>query len=133
MESTFSICFFALTMLAAAAIPMQLAAQQRSKSNKHHHYQFIDLGTFGGSMSRNDGVYPALNNSGTVIGGADTTELDPFYPNFNPLILPMVEASAAAAQTSPAVRDAARPTLPQSLVRRMNRYHFPGRAFGPRN
>jgi probable HAF family extracellular repeat protein len=40
----------------------------------------------------------------------------------------MVEASAAVPQTSPAVRNTSSRTLPPSLVRRMNRYRFPGLA-----
>ena len=36
-------------------------------------------------------------------------------------------------QTSPTVSNASNRTLPQSLLRRMNRYRFSGRAFGPRN
>ena len=45
----------------------------------------------------------------------------------------MVEVSAAVTQTSPAVRNASSGTLPQSRMRLMNGYRFPGRAFGPRN
>jgi len=45
----------------------------------------------------------------------------------------LVEASDVASRPSPAIRGAANRTLPQSLMRRMNRYHFPGTAFGPRN
>jgi probable HAF family extracellular repeat protein len=45
----------------------------------------------------------------------------------------MVEASAAVPQSSSAVRNPSSRTLPQSLMRRMSRYHFPGLAFGPRN
>jgi len=74
------------TLFAALAIP--LGAQDNHNHHKHHHYQFIDLGTFGGPQSRNDGIEPALTNGGTVIGMADTSTPDPFYPNFNPLILP---------------------------------------------
>ena len=44
----------------------------------------------------------------------------------------MVEASDIASRPSPAVSDAASRTLPQSLMRRMSRYHFPGLA-APRN
>ena len=44
----------------------------------------------------------------------------------------MVEASAAVPQTSSAVGNPSSRTLPQSLMRRMSRYHFPGLAFGPR-
>jgi probable HAF family extracellular repeat protein len=76
-----------IVALAALAMPVGLGAQDK-QDHKHHHYQLIDLGTFGGPTSRNDGIYPPLNNEGTVIGMADTTTPDPFYPNFNPLILP---------------------------------------------
>lgn len=90
MKSIFSICLVPGIVLAATAIPDPLAAQAKQGHNNgiQHHYKFIDLGTFGGPMSRNDGIYPALNHQGTVIGGADTNDPDPFYPNFNPLILP---------------------------------------------
>src|SRR5579864_6081316 len=88
MKSRF-LMLIAMTVFVALAIPVGLAAQRNQGGNsKHHHYQFIDLGTFGGPTSRNDGIYPPLNNEGTVIGMADTTTPDPFYPNFNPLILP---------------------------------------------
>jgi len=36
-------------------------------------------------------------------------------------------------QTDPAVRNPSSPTLPSSLMRRMDRYHLPSSAFGPRN
>ena len=39
----------------------------------------------------------------------------------------------AVLQTSPASHAEPRGTLPRSLMRRMSRYGFPGRAFGPRN
>jgi hypothetical protein len=39
-----------------------------------------------------------------------------------------VEASAAVPQTSPAVRNTSSRILPPSLVRRKNRYRFPGLA-----
>src|SRR5262249_31714173 len=59
---------------------------------KLHHYQLIDLGTFGGPSSYfagsngvNDAVNQILNNQGTVAGWADTSTPDPFAPNcFNP-------------------------------------------------
>jgi probable HAF family extracellular repeat protein len=79
----------AMILFAALAMPVRLGAQDNHENhNKQHHYQFFDLGTFGGPISRNDGTYPALNDEGTVIGLADTTTPDPFYPNGNPLILP---------------------------------------------
>jgi probable HAF family extracellular repeat protein len=45
----------------------------------------------------------------------------------------MVDAPAAVSQTSSAVRNPSSRTLPQSLMRRMSRYHFPGPTLGPRN
>ena len=45
----------------------------------------------------------------------------------------MVEASEIASRPSPAISDAASRTLPQSLMRRMSRFRFPGPALGPRN
>jgi hypothetical protein len=87
MKSRFLTSFTAITLFAALTMPLRLAAQQNPWSNKHRHYQFIDLGTFGGPISINQ-IGPALNNEGRVIGMADTNNPDPFYPNFNPLILP---------------------------------------------
>jgi probable HAF family extracellular repeat protein len=45
----------------------------------------------------------------------------------------LVEANTAVPQTSPDVRSTSSRTLPQSLMRRMNRNRFPGIAIGPRN
>ena len=87
MKSNQTVSMTNIAIFVALAFPLGLRAQQiQHQNNKHHHYQFIDLGTFGGPTSVNPGIYPALNNSGTVIGIADTSTPDPFYPNFNPLI-----------------------------------------------
>lgn len=45
----------------------------------------------------------------------------------------MVDATAAAPETSPTVRNTTVRMLPQSLVHRMSPHRFPGPAFGPRN
>jgi probable HAF family extracellular repeat protein len=91
MKSKILTAFTTIALLAVLAIPVHLAAQEQQEKKekaKHHHYKLVDMGTFGGPTSRNDGIYPPLNNQGTVIGGADTNAPDSFYPNFNPLILP---------------------------------------------
>jgi len=73
----------ALTLLAALAIPVPLAAQA-----VHHHYQIVEIETFGGPQSfLFNGEYDLdptelLNQSGTVTGDADTAALDPFAPDY---------------------------------------------------
>src|SRR5260370_15537825 len=87
-SGTFTQFVVAIMLVAAVAVPVRVAAQtDPGEQPKHHHYKLIDLGTLGGPMSINQ-IGPALNNEGTVIGMADTNNPDPFYPNFNPLILP---------------------------------------------
>ena len=68
-------------LFAVLALPLQLAAQ-------HTRYKLIDLGTFGGPGSTPTEFQQVLNNHGTVVGGADTSSLNP-YPNcFNPFNAP---------------------------------------------
>ena len=45
----------------------------------------------------------------------------------------LVNLSATAVQQPSAVRNPSSRALPHSLMRGMNRYHFPGPALGPRN
>lgn len=84
MKSKRVVCI-AMTLL--AAMPVSLAAQDKNKPNshQHHHYQLIDLGTFGGPNSTylEAGLGPTsaagrlLNNSGVAVAGADTPTPDP--------------------------------------------------------
>src|SRR5271169_4143356 len=79
----------ALTLLAALAVPVQLAAQEKAKQHhphQYHHYQLNDVGTFGGPNS--SFLLPSpearlLSNSGVAVGSADTPTLDPLCINFN--------------------------------------------------
>ena len=81
----------ALTLLTALAMPLQLAAQDSAKQNHHHryhHYQLVDIGTFGGPNSTYLQPLPGpggrlLNNSGTAVGSGDTSTADPFCIWFN--------------------------------------------------
>jgi probable HAF family extracellular repeat protein len=89
MNPTKQICFTAITLLVALAIPVSLAADDegdhhRKHHHKHHHYELIDLGTFGGPSSwlatTNEVTEPGainqvLNNQGTVVGWGDTSTL----------------------------------------------------------
>jgi probable HAF family extracellular repeat protein len=93
MKSRELMCIQAIVLVAAMAIPAGLAAQDnhgKTSNHKHHHYKFIDLGTFGGPQSWVNGAFefPAatLNNAGTVVGVADTPNSNPNYPNCNPFL-----------------------------------------------
>jgi hypothetical protein len=57
-----------VTLFVALAIPVRLAAQgSQNQKLKHHHYQLIDMGTFGGP---NSGDFPlwlgTLNSRGVT-------------------------------------------------------------------
>jgi probable HAF family extracellular repeat protein len=74
----------AVSLLAALAVPVQLAAQEKDKQHhphQYHHYQLVDPGTFGGTQSfgsQSGGLPRAgiLNNRGTLTGAADTLTVD---------------------------------------------------------
>jgi probable HAF family extracellular repeat protein len=72
----------------AVATSYPLAAQnvQDQESVKHHHYQFLDMGTFGGPVSSIN--LPAwvgtLNNQGVATGWSSTST--PWSPTSNPLV-----------------------------------------------
>jgi probable HAF family extracellular repeat protein len=60
------------------------AAIKEVSASQHHHYKLIDVGTLGGpNFFANFTGYPnrLLNDRGTLIGGADTSETDPFCFN----------------------------------------------------
>ena len=71
----------ALTLFAAVAIPVQLSAQGKQGHHWHHHYQLVDIGTFGGPDSSNawSGVgNKAMNSGGAVIGEAAMSASDSY-------------------------------------------------------
>lgn len=89
--------FAQLTSIAATAVltllglPVSLAAQDEAKTNhphQYHHYQLVDVGTFGGPQSYlNLPGIPApgvLNNRGQIAGTADTSAIDPLCLNHPP-------------------------------------------------
>jgi len=77
----------ALTLLATLAIPVQMAAQDKqSDSHKYHHYQLVDIGTFGGPSSSNawSGFNnKTMNSKGAVLGEANTSYTADPYCLFN--------------------------------------------------
>ena len=40
-----------MTLSAAMAMPLRLAAEDKLDNHKHHHYKLIGMGTFGGPSS----------------------------------------------------------------------------------
>jgi probable HAF family extracellular repeat protein len=75
-------CITAMSLFATLAVLVRLAAQDgtaQASKPKHHHYQLIDLGTFGGPTSGLNFGTEVVNNRGTVGGQADTSI--PNHPN----------------------------------------------------
>jgi probable HAF family extracellular repeat protein len=75
-----------LALLAALAIPAQVAAQNQNHPHQYHHYQLVQIPTLGGpSTFFNDTTnnIAVLNARGTVSGGsAETSMSDPRSPTY---------------------------------------------------
>jgi probable HAF family extracellular repeat protein len=67
-------CVAGITLFAALALPVELAAQ-------HTRYKLVDLGTFGGPNAVQNSPGRAVNSLGAAIGGADLPIPDPYAPN----------------------------------------------------
>ncbi len=78
--------FVPIAFTCALLIATQTSSAQQQTA-KHHHYKFIELGTFGGPASGVNGEpsVQVINNAGTVVGGADTSMLTPVAGGFNPV------------------------------------------------
>lgn len=90
-------CVAEITLFAALANPVRLAAQeqseqQRHKEHQHRRYKLVDIGTFGGPARYVDGDHHLtgasarfLNNHGVIAGWAETSANDPYSPNCLPM------------------------------------------------
>jgi probable HAF family extracellular repeat protein len=74
---------WAIVMVVALVIPAGLAARDRRDHNTHHHYQLIDMGTFGGPNS-NPAQDFSLNQRGVMVGWSATPT--PTSPTSNPIV-----------------------------------------------
>ncbi len=80
MKSRFLMYSAAITVFTALVIPLRLAAQNNlvhNNGNKHHRYQLIDMGTFGGPESFVNETIEAITasrdiNHRAMVGGSDT-------------------------------------------------------------
>jgi hypothetical protein len=86
MKSRTWMWMLVVSLFAAPAMPVGMAAQDNptpDHKQKHHQYKLIDMGTFGGpnSFYFSSPVGDNVNNRGTVVGAADTSVQDPYYPN----------------------------------------------------
>lgn len=77
MKKNRSAYFVTMALFAALAIPV--GAAPNSQPHQAHHYQLVDLGTFGGpnSFYYSEPVQRSVNNLGLVTGLADTPDADP--------------------------------------------------------
>lgn len=66
-----TLCATAIVTITMLAIPAGLTAQEQNA--QHHHYQLIDVGTFGGPSSHIIVDSQVLTNPGTLVGWADTS------------------------------------------------------------
>jgi probable HAF family extracellular repeat protein len=76
MKSRFLMCFAAITLFVALAIPVSLAAQEHP--TRHHQYTVVDIGTFGGPASYINnqfslGAPNQINSRGTTVGASATS------------------------------------------------------------
>jgi len=79
-------CSCSWILVIALLIPIALPAQEQSEPKKQtaHHYIFFEVPTFGGPNFLSNFLGPQnslLSQSGTLVGGADTSVMDPFCFN----------------------------------------------------
>jgi probable HAF family extracellular repeat protein len=79
----------ALALFATLTTPVLLVAQShfaQKHDAKHHQYEVVDLGTFGGPFSTVTGFSHSLTARGAVVGGADTADANPNPGCYNPVL-----------------------------------------------
>jgi probable HAF family extracellular repeat protein len=70
----------AVTIVTAVSFSVRSAAAEQSASSQGLRYRLIDLGTLGGPNSAETQEFPFINNTGMVVGFADTAVHNPSNP-----------------------------------------------------
>ena len=88
MKTPHWVFIFASILQTTLVIPASLSAQEQSEATKQtiHHYIFFEVPTFGGPNFFSNFLGPQnslLGKSGTLVGGADTSVIDPFCFNMS--------------------------------------------------
>jgi probable HAF family extracellular repeat protein len=91
MKTHHTAVMIATILLTASVIPVSLSAQELNggKEQAHHRYIFFEVPTFGGPNFYPNFSGPQnslLSKSGTLVGGADTSVVDPFCFNSDCLV-----------------------------------------------
>jgi hypothetical protein len=80
---TLGLSWAAIFILAAQGQNSEQADAKPTHPHQYHHYQVVDVGTFGGPSSwmTNPAVVRLglFSNQGTLTGEADTSVVDPFF------------------------------------------------------
>jgi probable HAF family extracellular repeat protein len=84
MKNSLRILISVVSMLLMIGVPIQLRGQETA----HHHYQLVDLGTFGGPTSLVNAGVKVINGRGTIVGAADTFIPTPEPGCYNPVNAP---------------------------------------------
>ena len=88
MNSRTWVGIIATTVFALATVVSLAGQGNQTSAHQYHHYQLVDVGTFGGPQSfLNLPGLPApgvLNNRGQIAGTADTSAIDPVCQNHFP-------------------------------------------------
>jgi probable HAF family extracellular repeat protein len=83
MQSKSRVRYYALVVIwLAFASFVPLPAHGQNTTLRNLRYRIIDVGTFGGPTSQTNGGSRVINNSGIVVGVADTAKTCPYFPAF---------------------------------------------------
>ena len=71
---------YRVLVLCAFLLQTMIPSTAQTPASPHIRYKLIDVGTFGGPNSAETVEFPFVNDTGMVVGFADTPTPDPFSP-----------------------------------------------------